>query len=308
MLIKESIDKQIRHLRIGIFGNKYQKHRNEQIKRVFDRLSGLGAEIWIEEDFHNYLNTQLNYYPSFKDHIRNEHFDVDIALSLGGDGTFLRTTALVGKKKIPILGINAGSLGFLADIFDEDIENTLEEVFRKEYSIEERSLLELKCDDPSVQEVFSGFNYALNEIAILRRTISSMITIHTYLNDDYLTSYWADGLIIATPTGSTAYSMSVNGPIIVPSAQSLVLSPVAPHSLTVRPLVIPDNYKISLKIDSRSQDFRVAIDGNSYCFPTGISLSVHKADFSIQVIKRYKQTFYETLRKKLMWGSDNRNV
>jgi NAD+ kinase len=300
-------------MRIGVFGNQYQEHRTEQIKRIFDLLSKSDAEIWIEEDFCNYLHTSLNYRPVFRGYIYGKDFNVDIAVSLGGDGTFLRTAALIAKKNIPIMGINTGSLGFLADISDEDIEKTLDEISRKEYRIEERSLLELKCDDPpveyndpSVKDPFAGLNCALNEIAILKRDNSSMITVHTYLNGDYLTSYWADGLIIATPTGSTAYSMSVNGPIIVPSAKSLVLSPIAPHSLTVRPLIIPDDYKISLRIESRSQNFRVAIDGVSNCFPTGTSLSVSKADFSMRIIKRYKQTFYETLRKKLLWGSDNR--
>jgi NAD+ kinase len=294
-------------MRIGIFGNQYQEHHTEQIKKVFDLLSKSDAEIWIEEDFCNYLHANLNYRPVFKGYIYGRDFNVDIAISLGGDGTFLRTAALIAKKNIPIMGINTGNLGFLADISDEDIEKTMEEIFRKEYRIEERSLLELKCDDLSVEkDLFSGFNYALNEIAILKRDNSSMITVHTYLNDDYLTSYWADGLLIATPTGSTAYSMSVNGPIIVPSAKSLVLSPIAPHSLTVRPLVIPDDYKISLRIESRSQNFRVAIDGVSNCFPRGSSFSISKASFSMQVIKRHKQTFYETLRNKLLWGSDNR--
>jgi NAD+ kinase len=301
-------------MKIGVFGNQYQEHRSEQIKNIFDLLSKSDAEIWIEEDFCNYLHTSLHYRPVFRGYIYGKDFNIDIAVSLGGDGTFLRTAALVAKKNIPIMGINTGSLGFLADISDEDLEKAMEEILRKEYRIEERSLLELTYDDSSAEyndpslkkDPFSGFNYALNEIAILKRDNSSMITVHTYLNDDYLASYWADGLIIATPTGSTAYSMSVNGPIIVPSAKSLVLSPIAPHSLTVRPLVIPDDYKISLRIESRSQNFRVAIDGVSNCFPTGTSLSVSKADFSMKVIKRYKQTFYETLRNKLMWGSDSR--
>ncbi len=290
-------------MKIGIFGNKYQENRSEQIKRVFNQLFQLDAEVWVEEDFGRYLNETLSYYPDIKGYISGNDFAADIAVSLGGDGTFMRTAALIGKKGIPIVGINAGSLGFLADIPDEDIEITLEEIFCGKYRIEERSLLKLKTKE----NLFRGFNYALNDIAILKRDTSSMITIHTYLNDDYLASYWADGLIVATPTGSTAYSMSVNGPIIVPSAQSLVLSPIAPHSLTVRPLVIPDNYQITLDVESRSQNFRIAIDGRSEAFPTGTKLSISKADFTIKVIKRDKQTFYDTLRNKLMWGSDHRN-
>ncbi len=290
-------------MKIGVFGNTYQENRINQINKVFEQLSKLNVEVWIEEDFCHYLRKKLSYYPHTSGYIVGNQFDVDIALSMGGDGTFLRTAALVGKKNIPILGINTGNLGFLADISEEDIENTLQEIINKEYRVEERSLLKLTTEE----NLFQGFNYALNEIAVLKRDSSSMITVHTHLNDDYLASYWADGLIVATPTGSTAYSMSVNGPIVLPQAKSIVISPIAPHSLTVRPLIIPDDFKITLDIESRSKNFRIAVDGRSETFPTGTKLSICKADFSIKIIKRHQQTFYDTLRNKLMWGSDNRN-
>ncbi len=290
-------------LRFGIFGNKYQEEGSNPVRRVFDHLNKLGAEVWIEEDFCLYLKEALSYQPKVKGIFSGENDDMDVALSLGGDGTFLRTAALIGKRNIPILGINAGNLGFLADTPDEAIEQTLDDVCRNNFRIEERSLLKLKTEN----NLFHGFNYALNEIAVLKRDTSSMITVHTYLNEDYLSSYWADGLIVATPTGSTAYSMSVNGPIILPQAKSLVLSPIAPHSLTVRPLVIPDDYKITLNVESRSRNFRISIDGRSEVFPTGSRLSITKADFTVKIIKREGQTFYETLRNKLMWGKDVRN-
>jgi len=290
-------------MKIGVFGNKYQENRSEQIKRVFGQLLKLEQEVWVEEDFFHHLTTQLSFEPEVQGLICDNEFDIDIALSLGGDGTFLRTAALIGKRSIPIVGFNAGSLGFLADIPDDAIEQALEEIAGKEYRIEERALLKLKTDE----NLFQGFNYALNEIAVLKRDTSSMILIHTYLNDEYLASYRADGLIVSTPTGSTAYSMSVNGPIIVPAAQSLVISPIAPHSLTVRPLVIPDEYKITLDVESRSRNFRVAIDGHSEVFSAGTRLSICKANHTVRVIKRKSQSFYDTLRNKLMWGSDNRN-
>ncbi len=156
------------------------------------------------------------------------------------------------------------------------------------------------------EHVFRGYNYALNEVAILKRETSSMITIHTSLNDEYLTSYQADGLVIATPTGSTAYSMSVNGPIILPQSNNIVLSPVAPHSLNVRPLVIPGTYKISLNIESRNNSYLIALDGRSQSFPVDVRLSISKAGFTTHVVSRYNQTFYQTLREKLMWGADKR--
>jgi NAD+ kinase len=178
----------------------------------------------------------------------------------------------------------------------------LEELFKNYYKIEERTLLRRHTEE----RAYRGYNYALNEIAILKRDTSSMITIHTSLNNEYLASYEADGLVIATPTGSTAYSMSVNGPIIIPQSNSMVLSPVAPHSLNVRPLVIPDTYVITLGVESRSKNFLIALDGRSEVFPTGIELIISKADYTTKVVKRYNHTFYKTLRDKLMWGADVR--
>ena len=225
-----------------------------------------------------------------------------MAISMGGDGTFLRTAARVNRQDIPILGINTGRLGFLADIGSPDIEDTLVELAQNNYRIEERTLLRLETQE----KAYKGYNYALNEIAILKRDTSSMMTIHTALNDEYLTSYQADGLLIATPTGSTAYSMSVNGPIILPQDTSLVLSPVAPHSLNVRPLVIPDDYVIKIGVESRNRTFLISLDGRSEIFPAGIELRISKADYTTKVIKRFNHTFYETLRQKLMWGADAR--
>jgi NAD+ kinase len=234
--------------------------------------------------------------------LEGDVFELDLALSVGGDGTFLRTALQINRQRIPILGINTGHLGFLADVGSDQIEETLEELLYGQYKTEERMLLKLHTDE----RAFQGYNFALNEVAILKRDTSSMITIHTYLDDDYLTSYQADGLVIATPTGSTAYSMSVNGPIILPQSDNIVLSPVAPHSLNVRPLVIPGSHKITLHVESCSNTFLVALDGRSEVFSTEIRPVVEKADFTTCVVKRYNQTFYQTLREKLMWGMDKR--
>ena len=272
------------------------------IRRLLEKLNESGAEIHIRHDFYAFLTKTLDYRPEIAGILDHHAFDIDIALSVGGDGTFLKTAVQINRQRIPILGINTGRLGFLADVGAEQLEDTLEELLCRRYRIEERMLLKLHTEG----KVFQGYNYALNEVAVLKRDTSSMITIHTFLNDEYLTSYQADGLVIATPTGSTAYSMSVNGPIILPACDNIVLSPVAPHSLNVRPLVIPGSYKLTLEVESRTKNFLVSLDGRSEVFPTGIRLTVSKADFSTLAIKRLGHTFYQTLHEKLMWGADLR--
>jgi NAD+ kinase len=288
----------------GIFGSECSIDKLPIIKKLFEKLDNLNATVFIQSGFKDFLSDAFNFYPEVSGVMENNMENIDIALSVGGDGTFLRTALQLNRSGVPILGINIGRLGFLADIGKEQIDDTLEELFRGEYRIEERSLLRLYTEE----KAFGGFNYALNEVAILKRETSSMITIHAYLNDDYLASYQSDGLIIATPTGSTAYSMSVNGPILLPENANFVLSPVAPHSLTLRPIVIPDNYLIMLKIESRTNSFLVSLDGRSEDFTTDIMLKISKADFTTRVVKRLNQSFYKTLREKLMWGKDAREV
>ncbi len=289
-------------MKVGIFGTGYHIEKQNLIKRLFEKLTQMEAEIYVEENFYSYLSALLTQAVPVKDLITEDTFDIDIALSVGGDGTFLRTAARVNKQNIPILGINTGRLGFLADIGGNELEDTLDDIFKNYYRVEERTQLRLHTEE----KLFQGYNYALNEIAILKRDTSSMLTIHTSIGEDYLTSYLSDGLIIATPTGSTAYSLSVNGPIIVPQSNSLVLSPIAPHSLNVRPLVIPDTSIISVAVESRNDFFLVSLDGRSEVFPAGTLLTISKAEHTTKVIKRYNHTFYQTLRDKLMWGADKR--
>ena len=289
-------------MKVGIFGSQYQQEKQSIIRRVFSKLTSLEAKIYVDTLFHDYLLDAFGFEPPINGLLTGDIFDLDVAISLGGDGTFLRTAARVNRQNIPILGINTGRLGFLADVGSTDVEDTLEELFQHYYIVEERILLRLETES----RAYKGYNYALNEVAVLKRDTSSMITIHTSLNGEYLTSYQADGLVIATPTGSTAYSMSVNGPIILPQDNSIVLSPVAPHSLNVRPLVIPNDFEITLGVESRNRTFLISLDGRSEIFPAGIQLKVSKADYTTKVIKRYNHTFYETLREKLMWGADVR--
>lgn len=287
-------------MRIAVFGSKHQK--KEQVVKLFGILRENNAEIYLQEKFYLYLKDTLRLEYDIAGIITGNDFDVDIVVSIGGDGTFLRTTSAIGKKDIPILGINAGRLGFLADVGEEDLETTFSDVFSGNYRLEHRSQLQLS----TTHRDYQGFNYALNEIAILKQDTASMITVHAHINDEYLTSYEADGLIIATPTGSTAYAMSVGGPVMTPTASNFIIAAVAPHALSTRPLVVTDDSIIRLDIESRNGSFLISLDGRSNVFRTGTQLIIKKADFTLKVIKRKENTFYDTLRNKLMWGIDPR--
>jgi len=221
---------------------------------------------------------------------------------MGGDGTFLDVASRVGDKEIPIIGINTGRLGFLASFSPDHIEATMADIYDGNFGVEAHSVLNISCDEMELK----GYPCALNEIAILKHDISSMISIHTDINDEYLTTYQADGLIIGTPTGSTAYSLSVGGPIIVPQSDTISLTPVAPHSLNMRPLVLCDNSEISLRVESRSNSFLISLDGRSQSYPDNIHLRIRKAPYSVKVVTRQGQSFFSTLRKKMMWGTDSR--
>ena len=287
-------------MKIAIFVSKHQK--KEQIEKLFKILLDNKTEIHLQEKFYNYLKDVLYLQYDIAGIITSDEFDADLVISIGGDGTFLRTASIIGKKNIPILGINAGRLGFLADVGEKDLEATFTDVFSGNYRIEHRSQLQLSTEHRD----YLGFNYALNEIAILKQDTASMITVHAYINDEYLTSYEADGLIVATPTGSTAYSVSVGGPVMTPTAANLVIAAVAPHSLSNRPLVVTDDCVLSLEVESRNKNFLISLDGRSNIFTTGTKLIIKKADFTLRVIKRKENTFYNTLRNKLMWGVDPR--
>lgn len=287
-------------MRIAIFGSKHQK--KAQVEKLFKILSENKAEIYLQEKFCVYLKEELRLQYDIAGVIKDDSFDVDLVVSIGGDGTFLRTASIIGKKNIPILGINAGRLGFLADVGEKDLEETFADVFSGNYRIEHRSQLQLSTQHKD----YHGFNYALNEIAISKQDTASMITVHADINGEYLTSYEADGLIVATPTGSTAYALSVGGPVIAPTASNFVIAAVAPHSLSNRPLVVTDDCVLTLDVESRNGSFLISLDGRSNTFMTGTRLIIKKADFTLKVIKRKENTFYDTLRNKLMWGIDPR--
>lgn len=232
----------------------------------------------------------------------DELTNVDLVISMGGDGTFLKAACMVGEREIPILGINKGRLGFLADVLPSEIEDVLEHVLRRDYMIENHTVIKLEADG----ECVDCCPFALNDIAVLKRDTASMISIKAYINGEFLVNYQADGLIIATPTGSTAYSLSNGGPIIVPQSGSLCITPVAPHSLNIRPIVINDTSVIELEVCSRSHNFLVAIDGRSMKLTEGTRLTIRKADYMVKLVKLKNQRYFSTLHRKLMWGADSR--
>lgn len=289
-------------MKFAIFGNTYQAKKSSHAKEMFKLLEKHRAELYICRDFYHFLTNDLKLEIKDATLFDGDHFEADMVISIGGDGTFLKAAGRVGRKNIPILGINTGRLGFLADVSPEEMEETFNEIHKGQYNVEERSVLQLSSNKKKMEIL----PYALNDIAILKRDSSSMITIHTSINDAYLATYQADGLIIATPTGSTAYSLSVGGPIIVPHSNTIAITPVAPHSLNIRPIVIRDDWKITLDVESRSHNFLVSIDGSSESFTENDRITINRADYTIKVVKRLNHVFFDTLRSKMMWGIDSR--
>lgn len=290
-------------MKVAIFGSPFQSDKLNQIWSVFDALRQLEAEILVNRTFWDFLRSTLINVPQIQGIIEEgADFNADFALSIGGDGTFLRTAHRIGRRDIPILGINTGRLGFLADVDSIEVESVMTDLHKRNFRIDDLELLRL-----SVNGIYPAeYPSALNEIAILKRDSSSMINIHVWVNGEYLNGYQADGLVIATPTGSTAYALSVGGPIVMPSSKNLVIAPVAPHNLTARPLILDESSVIDLEVESRSQNYLVALDGISVTMSSTDKLQVTKADYTIKSIKRQGNTFLHTLRKKLLWGIDPR--
>ena len=289
-------------MKFALFGNTYQAKKSAHIIRLLSILKQYNSEVYINREFYHFLVDEQKMDIQAAGVFEGNDFEADMVLSMGGDGTFLKAASHVGNKNIPILGINTGRLGFLADVSPEEMEDTFKDIYNHNYKVEDRSVLQVY----SGGQPLKGYPCGLNEIAILKRDSSSMITIHTSINGAYLTTYQADGLVIATPTGSTAYSLSIGGPIIVPHSNTIAITPVAPHSLNVRPIVINDDWEITLDVESRSHNFLIAIDGRSETCREGTRLTIRKADYQIKVVKRPNHVFFHTLRDKMMWGADGR--
>ena len=270
----------------------------KQVFAIFDNADKRQETLPFEERILTYLDSH-----NATALVEPEDFnDADFVISMGGDGTFLRAAGRVGNRQIPLLGINMGRLGFLADVLPSEIESTLDRVLSGDYIIEDHTVIKLESDGEEV----SCNPFALNDIAVLKRDNASMISIKARVNGDFLVNYRADGLIIATPTGSTAYSLSNGGPIIVPQSGSLCITPVAPHSLNIRPIVINDTGVIELEVESRSHNFLVAVDGRSLKMAEGTRLTIRKAPYTVKIIKLKNRRYISTLHEKLMWGADNR--
>lgn len=292
-------------MKIAIYGRPFSSGFEKNITTLFVLLEKHGVEYFIHESFFEFLlkkeKLSLKKAGAFKTHddiIGN----ADIMFSIGGDGTFLEAVSIVQDYGIPIVGINTGRLGFLADISPGHIEDSLSAILNGHYTVEHRSLVELDL----INSAWEGFTCALNEVSIQKR-YSTMITIHTYLDDTYLNSYWADGLIVSTPTGSTAYSMSVGGPIMTPDSNNFIISPMAPHNLTIRPVIVPDHNLIRIEVESRDNSFLLTLDSRTEIIEGEVQLRLKRADFTIKTLRIKDATFYNTLRNKLMWGVDKRN-
>ncbi|MGQ1908568.1 NAD kinase [Marinifilum sp. RC60d5] len=294
-------------MKIALFGKLFNENFTDSFKMMFEVFTKHNVEIFIYEPLYDFLIREINFKPPVGGYFSGyEDLDKDVkyVFSIGGDGTFLDAVRVVRDSGIPIVGINSGRLGFMADIAQDEIPQALADIIAGEFTIEERSLLQLET---SKNGLFEEFNYALNEFTVHKTDSASMITIHTYLNNEYLNSYWADGLIISTPTGSTAYSLSAGGPILIPNTQNFVISPISPHNLTVRPIVVPNHHEITLRVEGRSKAYMASLDSRSCTFDSSIELKIKRANFQIKVLKLKTHSFYGTLRNKLMWGVDKRN-
>ncbi|HIP36049.1 MAG TPA: NAD kinase [Crocinitomix sp.] len=292
-------------MKVAIYGRSFDNSFSVFVQELIDIINDYNWGITFYEPYFSYLKPRLTLgsnIETFKKH-KDIKDSVDLMISIGGDGTFLETIHLVRDSGIPILGVNAGRLGFLASTQKEDIKAVLQQIKEGKYRLQKRSILKLNNE----LDLFEGENYALNELVVHKKDSSSMITIHTYIDDLFLNSYWADGLIIATPTGSTAYSLSCGGPILVPGVRDFVITPIAPHNLNVRPVVVPDSRRITLKIEGRSKEFLCAMDSRSVPIDSSMELVITKANFMINIIQTENQNFLNTIRRKMYWGADERN-
>ncbi|MBW3467874.1 NAD kinase [Arthrospiribacter ruber] len=289
-------------MNICLHGINLQKEFVPFIELLIKSLQNRDAGIFCTEKFSKSLQ-RLNIKAQLKEIGKDEFSQMDFIFSVGGDGTLLDTVTFIGNSEVPVLGINTGRLGFLATVAKENIEGAISDLFDGQYTIESRAVLEMHAS----RQVFNGANFALNEFTIHKRDTSSMITVHTYIDGQYLNSYWADGLIVSTPTGSTGYSLSCGGPLITPGARNFVITPVSPHNLNVRPIVVSDESEISFRIEGRSEKFLISLDSRSTAIDASVELKVRKAPFSAKLVKFSKYNYFDTLRQKLNWGFDMRN-
>ncbi|MDF1516679.1 MAG: NAD kinase [Lutibacter sp.] len=293
-------------MKVAIYGQYYKPEDKIYVEELLQSLKIHDIEFLIE---HNYYAGLKKIIPTINAETFSSYTELDdsfdFLFTIGGDGTILRAVTFIRDSNIPIVGINTGRLGFLATVKKEEINTAIEQLLQKKYIIHKRTLLSVKTI-PKLKGL-SSLNFALNEVSISRKNTASMITIETFLDQEYLTSYWADGLIIATPTGSTGYSLSCGGPILIPHAKSFILTPIAPHNLNARPLVIPDETKIKLMVSGREDKFFLSLDSRITTIDSKTQIFIEKSDFTLNIAEINQQTFIKTLRDKLLWGQDVRN-
>jgi len=294
-------------MKVAVFGRFYNERTTISVERLFNYLLKNDFDAYIETEFYNLIKKEEQ---NKKDYTSFKTFDTldtsfDLLVSVGGDGTILRAITFVQDLGIPIIGINTGRLGFLATIQVDGIEDAIQDIIDGKYKISERSLLSIETT-PENKDITS-LNFALNEITVSRKNTTSMITVETHLDNEYLTSYWSDGLIVSTPTGSTGYSLSCGGPVITPGTNSFVLTPIAPHNLSARPLVVPDTTEIQLRVNGREEQHLVSLDSRIATLDNGTLIKIKKASFKIKMVDLLNESFLDTLRKKLLWGEDKRN-
>lgn len=289
-------------LTFAIFGNEYQTRKSTAAQKLLSILSERKAVVHIERRFCRFLSDVQQLAVEGCHVFDTLDFDVDYVISMGGDGTFLKAASMVGPRCVPIVGINTGRLGYLADVSPTEMEKAIGMIYKGNFIVERHAVIEVEAEDAAL----GNCRFALNDIAVLKQDNASMITIHARIDGENLVTYLADGLIVSTPTGSTAYSLSNGGPIIMPQTDVLCLTPVAPHSLNIRPIVVPATAEISLDIESRSHKFLVAIDGRSEKLPETARLHIRKADYEVNIVKRRHHKYIATLREKMMWGADTR--
>ena len=294
-------------MKVAIHGQFYKESTQPYIEELLDLLDANNDTVFFEEDFYDLLKFNIKTLTDYKTFSSYNELDktFDIFITLGGDGTILRATTFIRDLGIPILGINVGRLGFLATIQKNEIKLALENIRTNNYSISERSLLKVSVS-PAISAM-KDLGFALNEVTVGRKNTTAMVSVETHLDKEKLTSYWADGLIVATPTGSTGYSLSCGGPVVTPGAKSIIITPIAPHNLTARPLVIPDEIRIELKVNSREKEALLSLDSRTYTITNDTEIVVERADFTIKLIQLPNKSFLKTIRKKLLWGVDRRN-
>ena len=292
-------------MKVAVFGKTISVDSKPHIELLHQELLEAGVEIVVYHRLYEFLQNHCNLegnFPTFSDHHNLLKAKPDFLFTIGGDGTILDAVTFVRDSGIPILGVNTGRLGFLSNVSKDKIKQAVKALLSDDYSLDERYLLNMECDPLDLD-----LNFALNEITVSRKETTAMVTIHTWIDGHFLNSYWADGLIIATPTGSTGYSLSCNGPIIMPGSENFVITPIAPHNLNVRPCVIPNNVKIKLKVESREEQHLVSLDSRIYTLNTNTELFISLENFKIRLVKTDVQDFADTLRSKLLWGIDQRN-